>query len=133
MFRSEKAIQASIVMSVRDLGLDTQTGIDKVILTFLDRAEAIATRWVQMPTGVLLFVMVPGDPHSGAIYLFDRRKAIFYLLDFSGEPTGQQTTDDYERLLREQRLLNFVRRPWLLRTLVSPPKAAPNGAFACAA
>lgn len=133
MFRSEQVIQAQAVLTVADLGLDARVGVDKAVFAFLDRSEAIASRWVQLPTGVLLFVTVPDDPHSGGIYLFDRRKGVFYLLDFDQELNGQLTGEDYERLVREHRLLTLVRRPWHVRSILVNPKTTAAATFACCA
>lgn len=133
MFHSEQAIEAQAVLTLADLGLDVRVGIDKAVFAFLDRSEAIASRWVQLPTGVLLFVTVPDDPRSGAIYLFDRRKGVFYLLDFDGEPNGQLTGEDYERLVRGHRLLALVRRPWHVRSILVSPRTTSAATFACCA
>ncbi|MGH9609070.1 MAG: hypothetical protein ACRD4Q_09020 [Candidatus Acidiferrales bacterium] len=131
MFRSELKIQVRLTIALAELGLDARAGVDKAVLAFLDWAEGIAVRWIQMPAGVLLFVAVPGDPCSGACYIYERRRGVFYLLELADEPNGQLTTDDFERLLRGHRLLNLARRPWSLRAESRDP--ASNGAFACAA
>ncbi len=130
MFRSEE-IQVALTLTTADLGLDSRAGVDKAIFAFLDWAEGIATRWIQMPTGVLLFVMVPDDPRSGACYIHDRRRGVFHLLDLPGESNGQLTTGDFDRLVRGHHLLNMVRRPWLLYAKSRKPAA--DAAFACAA
>ena len=38
------------------------------LLTATDKAQAV--RWIEFPSGVLLFVVVPGDPESGAFYVW---------------------------------------------------------------
>ena len=30
-------------------------------------------RWIDLPAAVLLFLLVPGDPESGAVYVLDRK------------------------------------------------------------
>lgn len=131
MFRSDQKIQIRLTIALNELGLEAQAGVDKAVLAFLDWAEGIAVRWIQMPAGVLLFVAVPGDPRSGAFYIYERRRGVFHLLELAGEPNGQLTTDDFERLLRGQRLLNLARHPWSLRA--ESRKLVSDSAFACAA
>lgn len=72
-------------------------------------------RWVQMPKGVLVFLLVPDDPESGALYVFDRRTETWLWIDFNDEKFGGYTVDDFDCLVDECRLLDFVERPHLLR------------------
>lgn len=131
MFCSEQKIRVRLTITLPELGLEPRTGVDKAVLAFLDWAEGIAVRWIQMPAGVLLFVSVPGDPRSGACYVYERRRGVFHLLELADEANGLLTTDDFERLLRGQRLLNLARRPWSL--CAESPEHASGGALACAA
>lgn len=32
------------------------------------------SRWIQFPTGVMLFLLLPGDAQSGAFHIYDRRE-----------------------------------------------------------
>jgi hypothetical protein len=136
-FQGEKRMQQRKVViersvSLRDIGLDGNVGTEKAVFTFLDWAEAVATRWIQMPAGVLLCVTVPGDPRSGACYLYERRQGLFHCLELPGEDNGQLSTEDFDRLLRRFRLTDFARRP---RKLYAPDRGEPPvfGAFASAA
>ena len=38
-------------------------------------------RWIELPVSVLLFLLVPGDPDSGAVYVLDRQKGTWYAVD----------------------------------------------------
>ena len=126
-------IQVQLVCAVTDLGLDPCVSAERAVFAFLERSKAVASRWVQFPASVLLFLTVPGDPRSGAIYVLERRTALFYLLEFEGEADGQLTTEDYERLVREHRLFDLVRlRPWRLHLLAEARKQPDSGSFACA-
>lgn len=40
--------------------------IERVIQVFLNVGEAAAARWIQMPKGILLLQMIPGDPNIGS-------------------------------------------------------------------
>lgn len=125
---TSKPIQVQVLMTVNDLGLDIHQGVDKTVFAFLERSEAIASRWVQLPLAVLLFVTVPDDPQSGAIYLFDRRKGVFYWFEIDGEANGLLTGGDYERLVRQHRLLNLAHRPWSVRPFLKKTIPTPASA-----
>ncbi len=127
----QKKVVIERSVSLHDIGLEGNVGTEKAVFTFLNWAEAVATRWIQMPAGVLLCVTVPGDPRSGACYLYERRQGLFHCLELPGEDNGQLTTDDFDRLLRQFRLTDFARRP---RKLYSPNRSNPaiSGVFASA-
>jgi hypothetical protein len=76
---------------------------------------------------VLLFLLVPGDPESGALYVLDRRKGTWYAVDFEDEQYGGYSVAQLEMLLRECSFLDLVERPGLLRTslpwVLEPGKA----------
>ncbi len=128
----QKKVVIERSVSLRDIGLEGHVGTEKAVFTFLNWAEAVATRWIQMPAGVLLCVAVPGDPRSGACYLYERRQGLFHCLELLGEENGQLTTDDFDRLLRQFRLTDLARRP---RKLYPPDRGNPpiSGAFASVA
>ena len=79
----QENIQASEVLRVQDLGMGRDTATDRIVLGFANYAEARIAKWVQFPRGVLLFLMVPGDPESGCFYVLDRARGIFYMLDIA--------------------------------------------------
>jgi len=35
-------------------------------------------KWVQFPKALFVFLVVPGDPASGAFYVYDRRRRVWY-------------------------------------------------------
>ena len=89
-------------------------------------------RWIEFPASVLLFLLVPGDPESGALYVLDRRKGTWYALDFEDEQYGGYSVPQLEMLLNECQFLALVERPGLLRTglpWVLEPGKAPEAAF----
>lgn len=71
-------------------------------------------KWVQFPRALFVFVAVPGDPESGAFYLYDRRARVWYWVDFDDDKFGGYSVGDYDRLLRECRFLDLVEQPQLL-------------------
>lgn len=73
-------------------------------------------RWIEFPASVLLFLLVPGDPESGALYVLDRKKGTWYAVDFEDEQYGGYSVAQLEMLLNECHFLGLVERPGLLRT-----------------
>jgi hypothetical protein len=104
------------VMTLGGLGLDGNAGADRAVLAFAEYAEARIARWVQFPRGVLLFLMVPGDPESGWFYLLDRPKRTFYSVDIQEEGRwGGYREDEFDRLAGRHALRHLAERPenWL--------------------
>ena len=81
-------------------------------------------KWIEFPKALFLFLVVPGDPESGAFYMYDRRSKLWYWVDFDDEKFGGYTVGDFDRLVRECRFLDLVERPHLLagrdRWIVEP-------------
>jgi len=96
------------------------------LLTATDKAQAV--RWIEFPSVVLLFVVVPGDPQSGAFYVLDRRTGIWLWIDFEDDQYGGYSVTDFDRLVHEYDFLSLVERPGLLRAeagwLLEPRKPA---------
>lgn len=92
--------------------VDLQTAVT-ALLTATEQPEIV--RWIEFPLALLLFLLVPGDPASGAVYILDRKKGTWYAVDFEDEQFGGYTTAHLERLLRECSFLTLVERPGLWR------------------
>jgi hypothetical protein len=109
-------------------GVDLQTAV-ATLIKVAENVEIV--RWIELPASVLLFLLVPGDPDSGAVYVLDRKTGTWYSVDFEDEQFGGYTVSQFETLLRECNLLDLIERPGLwrsgLRWLVLPgtaPEAA---------
>jgi hypothetical protein len=89
---------------------DLETAIAP-LLKATEQADII--RWIEFPLALLLFLMVPGDPASGAVYILDRKEGTWYAVDFEDEQFGGYTSAQLERLLRECGFLTLVERPGL--------------------
>ena len=98
-----------------NFGSPKHVGVAEASAAVTRIAEAPIVRWVQFPTGVLFFTLVPDDPESGALYLFDRKLGTVYSLDFQDSKYGGYSLEDYETLVRQYRLLVLTRCPWRLR------------------
>lgn len=84
------------------------------LLGITDGAEI--ARWVQFPRALLLFVVVPGDPESGAFYLLDRKSGTWYWVDFDDQKYGGYSEEDFECLMKACRFARLVEQPQLLGT-----------------
>jgi hypothetical protein len=82
--------------------------------------------WIEFPHSLLLFLLVPGDPESGAVYVLDRKKGTWYSVDFEDQQFSGYSVEEFEMLLKECRFLDLVERPGLWRTgltwVLSPGK-----------
>ena len=111
-----------------DPGIDLQTAI----ATLIKVAEIVEiVRWIELPASVLLFLLVPGDPESGAFYVLDRKKGTWYALDFEDEQFGGYSVSQLEELLNDCKFLDLIERPGLWRAGLpwvvvpgKPPEAA---------
>ena len=72
------------------------------------------TKWVQFPKALFLFLTTPGDPESGAFYVYDRRSRSWFWVDFNDEKFGGYNTADFEHFVRECRFLDIVENPQVL-------------------
>lgn len=112
---SRGSITPHRLFSVKDLGLgNPEPHVDRVINEFLSIGDAVAARWIQMPSAILLLQMAPENPASGAIYVYDRQLQEFYLLSFEGAE-DDLTVDDFSQLLPEYNLLRYAEQPALLQ------------------
>jgi hypothetical protein len=96
-----------------DPGVDLRTAV--AALTKVAEDVDIV-RWIELPASVLLFLLVPGDPESGAVYVLDRKKGTWYAVDFEDEQFGGYSVSQLETLLKECFFLDLVERPGLWRT-----------------
>ena len=106
-----------------DPGVDLQAAVAALIKV----AENVdIVRWIELPASVLLFLLVPGDPESGTVYVLDRKNGTWYAVDFEDEQFGGYSVSQLEELLKDCNLLDLIERPGLWRTglrwVVSPGK-----------
>jgi hypothetical protein len=90
--------------------------LDSAVARLLELTEhAKIEKWIQFPKALFVFLLVEGDPESGAFYVFDRWLRVWYWVDFDDDKFGGYTVGDFERLLCECRFLDIVECPHLLR------------------
>ena len=96
-----------------DPGVELQTAV-AALIKVTENVEII--RWIEFPAAVLLFLLVPGDPDSGAVYVLDRKKGIWYAVDFEDEQFGGYSVSQLETLLKDCQFLDLIEQPGLWRT-----------------
>jgi len=96
-----------------DLGADLQSAV-AALIKVTENVEIV--RWIELPASVLLFLLVPGDPDSGAACVLDRKNGIWYFVDFEDEQFGGYTVTQLESLLNDCKLLDLIERPGLWRS-----------------
>ena len=72
---------------------------------------------------MLLLVMVPDNPASGAIYIYDRVGQQFSLVSFEGAD-DTLTAEDFDSLLGEYDLLAYAANPAHIRASIWQPAMA---------
>ncbi len=119
MNASKGAMYFHPLYSVQDLGFgNPEPFVGRLIREFLRIGESVAGRWIEMPHAILFLQMVSGEPDSGAIYLYDRRQQILYMVCFDGED-DHLTLEDFNSLLSEYNLLRYAEQPSLAQS--QPP------------
>jgi hypothetical protein len=100
-----------------EIGVSREPNLDRLVKVFMQISEGIVARWIQMPKGMLMLVMVPDNPASGAIYIYDRVEQEFSLVSFEGAD-DTLTTQDFDGLLGEYNLLDYAANPPLIRASI---------------
>ncbi|HEV2617554.1 MAG TPA: hypothetical protein VGU63_13195 [Candidatus Acidoferrales bacterium] len=102
------------ILDLRPAPGERRDSVDGAVFRLLDVTDhPKIEKWVQFPRAIFLFLVVAGDPESGAFYVYDRSRAVWYWLDFEDDKFGGYTIADCERLVRECRFLDIVERPQL--------------------
>jgi hypothetical protein len=103
------------IVDLRNAPEEVGGSVGGAVARLLDVTEhpAIA-RWMQLPKALLVFLIVAGDPESGAFYVYDRVSRVWLWVDFDDEKFGGYTAGDFDRLVRECRFLDVVEHPQLL-------------------
>lgn len=95
-----------------DAGKDLEVAVAELLAT-TDYPQI--ARWIQFPTATMLFLLVPNDPESGAIYVYDRRDGVWYWVDFEDQKYSGYNLTDLDVLPEQCRFLRLVDNPRLLR------------------
>src|SRR5579864_3569673 len=124
MFQSRGPIKFEPLFTTEEIGLRKEANVEHVVKTFLNVGEAIAARWIEMPRGILLLQTVPGELASGAIYLYDRERHIFFFVDFVEGRNDSLTPAEFDQLVTEYDLVSWTANPAFLPANVTNPGLA---------
>jgi hypothetical protein len=64
--RGNKSIHR--LFHAEEIGVSKEPNLDRLVKVSMQISKGIVARWIQMPKGMLLLVMVPDNPEFGAIY-----------------------------------------------------------------
>jgi hypothetical protein len=124
------------ILDLRNAPEEVGGSLQGAVARLLDLTEHPAiTKWVQFPRALFVFLVVAGDPESGAFYVYDRRSRIWYWVDFDDDKFGGYTVSDFDLLVRECRFFDLVERPGLLtnqKPWIIQPGARPCRDYALA-
>ena len=114
MHQSRGAVSFTPLFTTNDIGLRKDASVEHVVKVFLTVGEAMAARWIEMPRGILLLQAVPDRPASGAIYLYDRERHIFFFVDFVDGRDDTLTAAEFDQLVAEYDLVSWTANPAFL-------------------
>lgn len=124
MDHSRGTVSFTPLFTTDDIGLRKDANVEHVVKVFLTVGEAMATRWIEMPRGILLLQTVPEQPASGAIYLYDRERHIFFFVDFVEGRNDALTATDFDELVAEYDLVSWTANPELISSSISNVRTA---------
>jgi hypothetical protein len=115
MSQSRGAVSFEPLFTAEEIGLRKEANVEHVMKVFITLGEAQASRWIEMPKGVLLLQTVPDEPASGAIYLYDRELQVFYFVVFDLGRDDSLTAAEFDELVMEYNLVSWAAHPALFR------------------
>ena len=108
-------MNATPVLDLRSAPQEIANSTDRAVARLLEVTDhPRIERWTQFPKAVLVFLVVPGDPESGALYVYDRRAKVWYWIDFNDDQFGGYAVADFDRLVRECHFFDLVEQPSVL-------------------
>jgi hypothetical protein len=124
MSQSRGAVSFEPLFTAEDIGLRKEASVEHVMKVFVNLGEGLASRWIEMPKGVLLLQSVPHDPASGAIYLYDRELQVFYFVLFAEGRDDSLTPAEFDELVTEYNLISWTAHPARLQRALGKPGMA---------
>ncbi|HEX5423745.1 MAG TPA: hypothetical protein VFW94_09370 [Candidatus Acidoferrales bacterium] len=109
------AMNVMPVLDLRSAREEIANRTDRAVARLLELTDQPRIeRWVQFPKALLVFLVVAGDPESGAVYVYDRRAKVWYWIDFDDTKFGGYSIVDFDHLVRECHFLDIVEHLTLL-------------------
>ena len=116
MSQSRGSLRFQPLFTTDEIGLSNTASVEHVVKVFLSIGEAVAARWIEMPKGILLLQTVPDQAATGAIYLYDRERHIFFFVDFAEGRDDALTADEFDQLVAEYDLVSWTANPAFIGT-----------------
>ena len=114
MSQSRGKMSLYYLFHASEIGVAKEPNLDRLVKIFLQVSEGVVSRWIQMPNGLLLLVMAPDNPASGAVYLYDRTLQEFVMVGFEGAD-DTLTASEFDQLVDEYSLVDCASTPSLFR------------------
>jgi hypothetical protein len=109
------AVKIDGVLRLQDFGLEL-LDCDEAIAGFAKHAEARIARRVDCANGALVMLMVPDDPESGCLYIYDPSRETFFSLTFPIDGRfGGFREDEFDGLCQAFGLKALANDPCVLR------------------
>ena len=86
------------------------------LLQFADYPNVV--RWFQFQTAVVVLLAHDDEPDCGAIYVFDRKRSIWFWVDFDDSNYGGYSASQFDVLINQCHFFGLVERPSLLESPV---------------
>jgi len=86
------------------------------LLKFADYPNVV--RWFQFPTAVVVVLAHDDEPDCGAVYVYDRRRCVWFWVDFDDQNYGGYSPAQFDVLINQCHFLRFVESPRLLQSPV---------------
>jgi hypothetical protein len=101
------------------LALSKRETLDEAVDKLLELAEhPKILRWIQLPTGLIVFLAHEDSPDSGAVYVYDRKRCVWLWVDFDDQNYGGYSPLEFDLLINQCHFLRLVAAPGLLTSPV---------------
>src|SRR5205814_6913745 len=84
--KGEKTEMFGEMKATKILPLSRRETLDEATAKLLELAEhPKILRWIQFPTGLIVFLAHEDSPDSGAVYVYDRKRCVWLWVDFDDQ------------------------------------------------
>jgi hypothetical protein len=86
------------------------------LLEFADYPNVV--RWFQFPAAVVVLLAHDDAPECGAVYVYDRKRCVWYWVDFDDQNYGGYSPTQFDVLIHQCHFFGLVESPGLLESPV---------------
>src|SRR5437762_13302610 len=92
--------------------LTREDTLDEAAVKLLEFAEYPKIhRWIQFPTGLVVFLAHADALASGAIYVYDRKRCVWFWVDFNDRNYGGYSPSEFDILINRCHFLRLIESP----------------------